>query len=489
MTAARSLPAWLYYGLLLLIAGAFALHENAADRDLWHRLALGQYITEHHALPARDVFSYLSEPTPLHDHEWGCGLLFYTLYRAGGDTALVALKLVLFAATLLLLDAAARFYHKERRPLTVFWFTVTALALVPAYASTVRCLVFTNFFLALWLLWLVRLRAGYHVPVWPFALSAALWANLHGGFVAGLGLIGLYALGEKLNRRPIGMLLRIGVWATVATLFNPYTYHLWISTVRAIVTPRPLIYEWAATPLGDYSYFGFKLLAALLLASALGMVLSGRARRNWDWVGILVSSITLYLAVRHLRHLALFAVLSSLFAYRGWLVLLPLSSSEPTPWISRARAYFSTALLTTIAIVCLHLLQHGDRFTLRVTEPDYPVQAVAFLQQTSLSGEPKKLLVPFNWGSYASWKLFPRYLVSLDGRYELVYSQETYRAVSDFYYNAPGWDVTLQQHPPDAILLPRRSVELARRLEATGRYQPVYSDDTASVYFLAPALK
>lgn len=472
-----SLPAWLYYGVLLLVASAFVLHDNSADRDLWHRLALGQYVYQHGALPTHDVFSYLSESTPLHDHEWGCGVLFYTLHQFLGDWSLVALKLALYLAVVVLIDATARFYYKAMDLLALVWMLLVALALVPSYVSTVRCLVFTNLFLALWLFWLVRLRAGYKMPVWPFALTAVLWANLHGGFPAGLGLLVLYGLGEKLNRRPWEPYLRIGIAATLATLVNPFTYHLWISTAKAVASPRLHIYEWAATPLGDFSYFGFKLLALVTILIVFLLLVTGRARKNWDWVAVLLVGVTLALAVRHLRHLALFSIVAGIIVYRG-VCLLRRPESEPAP----SRYHLAVLLLPVLVIFGIFLLKNGDQFRLRIVEPDYPVRAIAFLEQNlPASDAPQKLLVPFNWGSYASWKLFPRALVSLDGRYELVYSQQTYRSVSDFFYHATGWATTLRQSPPDLILLPRRA-ELETELTDSHHYRLAYSDDLSAVF-------
>ena len=52
MPAARILF-WLY---LLILVGADATAFNPADPDLWHRLALGEYLVQHHALPVREHF-------------------------------------------------------------------------------------------------------------------------------------------------------------------------------------------------------------------------------------------------------------------------------------------------------------------------------------------------------------------------------------------------------------------------------------------------
>lgn len=484
------LPAWIYYGLMVLIAAAFVLHDNSADRDLWHRLALGRYFFATHSLPAHDVFSYLSEPTPLRDHEWGCGLLFYALYQTGSGWGLVLFKLVIFTMVLLIIDRNARAYDHRRGMLALSWMALVALALLPTFASTVRCLIFTNLFFALWLHWLSRLRAGYNVPMWFFVVTAALWANLHGGFIAGLGLIALYAVGEKLNRRPSGYFVRIGLASAAATLLNPYTYHLWGSTVKAVISPRAYIYEWGATPLWDFSYFGFKLLAIVTVGTALIWLI--KRSWQWDWVAVLTTGATLYLAVRHLRHIALFSIVASMFTYRAIAMLREQYAVECGPICVRLKNYLSVAYGTVLAALSLFLLTHGDGLNLRVGEPDYPVNAIHFLETQSfaiLEGanrpplqNQKHLLVPFNWGSYAMWRLYPSWLVSMDGRYELVYSQKTYTAQSDFFFNRPNPDADrlVSPEPPDAVLLSRNTA-LEQRLINQFNFHLVYQDDMAAV--------
>src|SRR5580698_1241830 len=79
------------------------------------------------------------------------------------------------------------------------------------------------------------------VPYLTIILPAAtiLWTNLHGGFVAGLVMIGAYGCGELLQYalspdRQAGLAARtraVGYFACAfaclaASLVNPYTYHL-----------------------------------------------------------------------------------------------------------------------------------------------------------------------------------------------------------------------------------------------------------------------
>ncbi len=77
--------------------------------------------------------------------------------------------------------------------------------------------------------------------------------------------------------------------------------------------------------------------------------------------------------------------------------------------------------------------------------------AADFLERENQRGN---LLVPFNYGSYALWRLRGRMRVSQDGRYDLVYRPETHRRVEDFFLARGDWPALLREPAPAAVLLP-----------------------------------
>ncbi len=52
--------------------------------------------------------------------------------------------------------------------------------------------------------------------------------------------------------------------------------------------------------------------------------------------------------------------------------------------------------------------------------------------------------VPFNFGSYASWRLYPACRVAVDGRYETVYLDSTFRAVDSNMAKRSDWSVAYE---------------------------------------------
>ena len=60
----------------------------------------------------------------------------------------------------------------------------------------------------------------------------------------------------------------------------------------------------------------------------------------------------------------------------------------------------------------------------------YPLGAINFLQNSPYRGN---LSVRFGYGEFAYWRLYPRFKVAMDGRYEEVYSQREFLRNDAFY--------------------------------------------------------
>jgi hypothetical protein len=109
----------------------------------------------------------------------------------------------------------------------------------------------------------------------------------------------------------------------------------------------------------------------------------------------------------------------------------------------------------------------------------YPVRAVDILEAAHAEGN---LAVPFRWGSYASWRLAPRIKVSMDGRYEETYPEETFAMNHAlFYKDGANWDELLRRHRVDFIILELRTTRLQPDDLHPRGYEAVWSDQTAAL--------
>jgi hypothetical protein len=73
MTLGGRILFWLYLFILVWADGTV---HNGADPDLWHRLALGDYLWRTGHFPLGGTFSYLADYRVIPDHEWGSAVIF-----------------------------------------------------------------------------------------------------------------------------------------------------------------------------------------------------------------------------------------------------------------------------------------------------------------------------------------------------------------------------------------------------------------------------
>ncbi|MBM4294213.1 MAG: hypothetical protein FJ126_04825 [Deltaproteobacteria bacterium] len=470
-------------GLLLLAALLNNLGGTAADPDLWGYMAFGRLFWEEKQFPYHDVFAYVPTLAPWVYHEWLTGVVFYPVYQACGPAGLQLLKYVfgLGAAAFIFLTALRRGAH--------FWSAALVLWMTQLFAnigySPVRAQVFTYFFFALsvYLLEQARLGGGFR-RLWLLAFLQPFWCNLHGGFVAGLGLIGIYGLGEALSRRrSLPYFLTLGA-AVLATLANPYGLEYWTYIIRAVSMPRPEITEWASLAAGfQRGIVSYPEVLYFTVITAFVILLGWWAK--WRELSpLLALAVTLYLGLKHIRHQVFFLLLTAaylpkLFTEYGQALKFSLGWKQLGGKIPAIGAAILGATL---------FIQFLGKSPWKLEVPSYsqpssplvhyPLGAMDYIRTQRLEG---KLLLEFKWGEYAMWTLYPRCRVALDGRYETVYPDEICREYFDFIYARGEWRRFLERYPPDLVLLNPQSPAYPRFLTEPG-WRLAYRDTGCALF-------
>jgi hypothetical protein len=474
-------------GLLTILMCLTNLSRTVADPDLWGYLAFGRLFWESGRFPYHDIFAYVPTRSPWVYHEWLTGVVFFPLYQTLGSPGLQVLKFALGLSTAYLV------YLTARRRGADFWSALLGLWAVQVFLimgySPVRAQLFTYFFFALSLYVLESARlSGRWRGLVILVLIQIPWCNLHGGFLSGLGLLGLYALGEGLSRRPYRPYLAALLAAGLVTLINPYGLEYWHYLFRAVTMPRPEITEWASFIKGWQMGFPKEPLIYFVSMAGFTGLLIWWAKWREITPGLILA-LTLYLGFKHLRHQVFFlltagAYLPVLLKAYGEKILpsVPLIS-----WLSRLGR-----LALAVPVVCFMIIYgmkflNNDPLSLQLPElPDktnhkgiyYPVGVVEFLQKNHLSGN---ILNEFNWGEYLIWVLSPSCKVAMDGRYETVYGDDLCQLHSEFIYGRPGWRKFLEQFPPDLILVDPRS-QVYPLLLADPDWRQVYVNAGAALF-------
>lgn len=411
---AKPWPAIFCVGLVLLAA---VTNDPAADPDLFHRVAVGRLVELTGGVMHQDPFSFSPRLESWVDHEWLSGVLFFQLARLGGDSALLVFDLTAMLLTILL----AVWAHKQRlgnSGVILPWLLLTLAPLFVVWDSVVRCKVFTFLFLSLLFLVLERWRKGDRKWLWMVPPLFGIWTNLHGGVVAGFGLFGAFAAAASLK----GLRQSLVLWACLAvsaafTLINPYGPRLWMYLFEAATMDRPRIAEWTSIPLVSVLSFVLLLMVGVVV---VGDLVSRRKASVEAWVLIGVSLTAAFWSQR------IFTFLLLILAVFGGPSVRDLggrlSCLLPVYWVAGKR-------VITVLLFCLFCFLGGKtaanlyEFSKSgLSREGFPVEAVAWLDEEGGGG---KLLVHFNHGSFALWRLYPSYRVSVDGRYEEVYPQST----------------------------------------------------------------
>jgi hypothetical protein len=424
--------------------------HNIADGDLWGKLAIGAHVWKYGTVPAHDIFAFTPVLPAYIEHEWGAGTIFFGVLKFFGPPGLMILKIGLAFGAILAALAVGRKNGCAWETLLVWAIPASACVLL-GYIPVLRSHAFTYCFFAVTLLGLEAIRAGKKWPVFALPPMLLVWSNVHGGFAAGLGTIGVYTVFALATRRHFKLMLLVALICAAATLVNIYGLKFWAYLVPALLNPRPQIAEWQPLPIFENDVFlSFRILFVLVVI-LLVAGWQGVERKNWP--GLVMLAITALLAWRSRRHAPFFGVAALAFAGP---FLEAAFTGFKARWAARWRTAFRPALATLMLYGALAIFVAAiylPKASLAVLAPvgHDPVREVDILSRAQAEGN---LATPFGWGCYCSWRLYPRIKISMDGRYETTYPESTFELNSAFYEKrGPDWDRLIRDYPVDYVIL------------------------------------
>ncbi len=215
----------------------------------------------------------------------------------------------------------------------------------------------------------------------------------------------------------------------------------------------------------------------ILLGLAL-FILPRQTQRLWE---ITLVGFAVYFALRHHRHIPLLDILGASLLAKGLGSLWGRVAGREKNILSSPGFHF--VLKTAIVVMALsHFLTTGAIYLRAygqvVVTADFPVAAVAFIKNNQIWGN---LIVPFDWGSYALWHLFPQCRVSIDGRYDTAYPSEVLQDHWQFTGGGTQWRNLIEKYPSEIALLMRRHGTHLRLFEDP-EWQYIYSDPVALIF-------
>lgn len=463
----------LVFAAVLWVKAIYPAASGIADTDFFWHLTYGQWIVQHGAIPAGDFFSWTFSGHPYQLTQWMGEALMGLAYNTGGLDGTKALSVFLAAVTLgFAWLAAKRFVH------TSMALGIAILCNLVQIVTPMRPQLFTFALLAVfaWMVssFIATRRWQYLVAIPPLM---ALWVNLHGGFVTGLMLIGLMALGlsiealiqKRLRENMTTLAIAWGAVgaATLATLLNPYGINA-ILTVVMIggLRSSSVISEWM--PVNLTTELGWFYLLNLVPFIALMAISGVRPRLTHG----MIAGFFLVFGVLANRQVAMCAAVMAPFM-AALLARTPHYEKLLESCGNPSRPVIHGLIAGAMAISFPAIAAKGNGTWAATLNLQYPIEATDFLERHNLTD---RVMSDTLEASYLIHRGVP---VFVDGRMDLYRDQ--------FYFEwylasraAPGWEAVIEKHAPEAMLL-RHDMAIRQAAIASGKWRQVYQDQRYSV--------
>jgi hypothetical protein len=491
-----------------LLAGTLSTRP-LADPDIGWHIRTGELMLATHALPRTDPFSSTMHGQRWFAWEWLYDLALGILHRAGGLNGVAWLCAVIVAATFTFLLS-----QLLRRGTGLL--LAIALMLLAEAAATIH--LFARPHIVSWLFalaWFAALERWEHGDTprwlpWFFPTSTLLWVNLHGGWLQGFALLGIYLLSAivegsrasdpfvalRATRRARSMAWAGGASA-LATLANPFGWHLHAHIYRYL-GDRYLMNRIAEFRSPDFHGWAQRCFVIVLLLTVVALAGHLRSVRLSHLLVVLLAVYAGLLASRNLPVSSMLLVL--VIGPMLWEGLVSLANRpgawEPVRRVARRVVEFSSRMgaqelslrghagpaISAVAAlaICLHGGWVGSRQVINAQfDPQkVPVAAVDFLEAQP-SQDP--IFSTDSWGGYLIYRMYPSRQVVVDDRHDL-YGSGRVRDVLVLMQGEPGWREVLEGWHIQTVLLPAGSTLANLLRELPQNWRLTYEDKVAVVY-------
>ena len=217
----------------LFATGFFIKSVSFIDPDFGWHYRTGEFIFTH-GIPRTDLYSYTMSDFPYIEHEWLTDAGMYILYQKIGWYGLALIYTIFALLALFILFQQTRSWMS----LISILFTGEIFILYGGIRDQVIPWLF-----AVLILWICNTKQWWNYARYMIPIIIVLWVNIHGSFPFGIGITAIYAIVDCIkNKRIVWQDTIVLLLCAIATLINPYMWHIWEEVWR---TQFNISWQWS----------------------------------------------------------------------------------------------------------------------------------------------------------------------------------------------------------------------------------------------------
>ena len=457
------------------------------DGDTGYHIRAGEYILNTLSVPKTDIFSFITPPLPWTAHEWLAEIVMALLHRLGGLTA------VLIAFAFIITLSIRMFFSNIRSDgINVILAAVSTMFFISL--TKIHWLARPHIFSLIILIFWYRLIDDHQYRqtnrLWLMPLIMLLWVNLHGGFIIGLTMLGIYLAGnlalrltdheswESFGKRNAGAIGKALGLSVLACLANPIGWHIFMFPFNLVSNKFIMDHTEEFISPNFHEPQPFKYLLFLIII----ILATAKKRPNIIEVVLLLlfTSMSLY-SVRYIPLLGVIALPILLrYLHGDCLAAFPKTERFIRQRIVNISSINDAArgyLWPTLSLLLLLLLAGNGSVAHSFNAEKKPLAAIEFLKLNPIAGH---MFNNDEFGDILIYLAQNQYKVFMDGRGDMYGSgiMKEYCRVIDF---EPGWEEILNKYGISWVFFDTSS-SLSRYLSINSSWKLIYSDKVASIF-------
>ena len=454
-----------------------------SDPDYFWHLKTGEYIATHWGFPNGDPFSYTFEGKPWAPHEWLFQVGLFGVFALAGATGVkLAVALLGTASVYLAFRTASRLLGGSSVALLLA--AACFMLLLPWFVP--RPHLVTYVLVATFVDLLIGFKYfGEDRRLWLVGPLMVLWTNVHGAFVIGIALLGLFCACEwakhwfgrpdAINRRRLVRLSAATLVGILATAVNPRGFDAWLFPAQLLDSSPDTVLP------GEFHSPDFHTLyGKIFLAMAFGFFAVSIYRRTRpDLTEIAMPMCSLFIGFTANRHVPIAVLMLVPFLAVGLRdnpaqrLYARLAGSGKS--LGNTEFALNAVLLCLVAATLVLLSPAEQSKAQERLNKLMPVKAVQFIRSHDITG---RMFNDYTQGGYLLYHLSPQ-KVFIDGRGD-IYGNAFINEFRTIRSGEPGWEKAFDKYAIDYLIV-QRDVPIRGLLLARGDFKLVYDDETSSV--------